>query len=178
MPEIKPITSEALQATIRRLLPSQIGFGSDLEATNLITPIIDVTPTAEGSQLPVDLARASAYASATSFSAAGATVTVVNTTGFYKMIGSSTLRASNSANRDNLIQLSDGATPKTIWRHGTKSGGINGEYISTIFDFTFYLNTGDSLICVGDTGSVLAGSVRQVADVYGNIVNPAGFTFE
>ena len=50
--EITPITSEALQAVIRRLLPSQRGFGDDLQATNLITPIIDLTPTAEGSSIP------------------------------------------------------------------------------------------------------------------------------
>ena len=42
MAEIIRITSEALQATIRRLLPSQTGFGDDLQATNLITPIIDL----------------------------------------------------------------------------------------------------------------------------------------
>ena len=45
--ETAPVTSEALQSTVRRLLPSQQGFGSDLEATNLIQPVIDLTPTAE-----------------------------------------------------------------------------------------------------------------------------------
>jgi hypothetical protein len=30
----------------------------------------------------------------------------------------------------------------------------------------------------GGGSNVLAGSFRQVADVYGNIVNPVGFTFE
>ena len=35
MPEITTITSESLQAEVRRLLPSQRGFGSDLEAPEL-----------------------------------------------------------------------------------------------------------------------------------------------
>ena len=38
MPQITPITSEALQAKIRQLLPSQIGFGEDLQAQNVIVP--------------------------------------------------------------------------------------------------------------------------------------------
>ena len=58
MSQIIRITSEALQATVRRLLPSQQGFGEDLQASNVITPVIDLTPTAEGSQLPIDFARA------------------------------------------------------------------------------------------------------------------------
>ena len=51
MAQLISITSEALQATIRRLLPSQQGFGEDLQASNVITPVIDVTPTAEGLSL-------------------------------------------------------------------------------------------------------------------------------
>ena len=45
MAQLINLTSEALQATIRRLLPSQQGFGEDLQATNVVTPIIDLTPT-------------------------------------------------------------------------------------------------------------------------------------
>ena len=48
-PEIITVNSEALEATVRDLLPSQNGFGSELQASNIITPIIDLTPTAEGS---------------------------------------------------------------------------------------------------------------------------------
>ena len=56
VPEIITVNSEALQTQIRDLLPSQAGFGSELQATNVITPIIDLTSAAEGSGLPVDLA--------------------------------------------------------------------------------------------------------------------------
>ena len=61
MAQITQITSEALQATIRRLLPSQQGFGEDLQASNVITPIIDLTPTAEGSSLSENLSTALAW---------------------------------------------------------------------------------------------------------------------
>ena len=46
VPEIITVNSEALQTTIRDLLPSQNGFGSELQASNVITPIIDLTATA------------------------------------------------------------------------------------------------------------------------------------
>ena len=51
MSQIIPIVSEALQATVRRLLPSQNGFGEDLQASNVIVPIVNLTPSAEGTEL-------------------------------------------------------------------------------------------------------------------------------
>ena len=55
VPEIITVNSEALQATVRNLLPSQNGFGSELQASNIITPVIDLTPSAEGTVLRQDL---------------------------------------------------------------------------------------------------------------------------
>ena len=66
-PEIITVNSEALETQIRDLLPSQNGFGSELQASNVITPIIDLTAAAEGSGLPTDLARAIAFGSQTAF---------------------------------------------------------------------------------------------------------------
>ena len=87
--QITRITSEALQATIRRLLPSQQGFGEDLQATNVITPIIDLTPTAEGSSVPESLQQALAYGSQTVFSQTNAgDVAIISTAGFYRITGS------------------------------------------------------------------------------------------
>ena len=85
MPEITTITSESLQAEVRRLLPSQRGFGSDLEAQNVIVPIVDLTPTAEGSALREDLQTASNFGNcvAASRTTAG-TSNVFTSPGFYK----------------------------------------------------------------------------------------------
>lgn len=55
MAQVKPVTSEALQATVRRLLPSQNGFTEDLQASNVIIPTLNLTPSAEGSELPLEL---------------------------------------------------------------------------------------------------------------------------
>ena len=67
VPEIITVNSETLQTLIRDLLPSQNGFGSELQATNVITPIIDLTATAEGSSLDTSLAQAIAFGSNTAF---------------------------------------------------------------------------------------------------------------
>ena len=87
MAQIIRITSEALQATIRRLLPSQQGFGEDLQASNVIQPIIDLTPTAEGSSVPSYLQRAAAYGSQTAFSVSNTTSSLVTGGGFYRIMG-------------------------------------------------------------------------------------------
>ena len=78
MAQIKSITSEALEATVRNLLPSQQGFGEDLQAQNVIVPIIDLTPTAEGSQLPTSLQQAYGFDDITSFNITNATTAIVN----------------------------------------------------------------------------------------------------
>jgi hypothetical protein len=46
-PEIITVNSEDLQTQIRDLLPSQNGFGSELQASNVIFPIIDLTRSAD-----------------------------------------------------------------------------------------------------------------------------------
>jgi len=81
MAEIREVVSEQLQATIRRLLPSQRGFTEDLQASNVITPIIDLTPTAEGSLLDTSLQQALAFGSQTAFNVINANTTIINTAG-------------------------------------------------------------------------------------------------
>ena len=66
-PEVAQVTSNDLEATVRQLLPSVAGFGSRLGAQNVIVPIVDLTPTAEGSVLRTDLQTALAYGSQTAF---------------------------------------------------------------------------------------------------------------
>jgi len=175
MAQIIRITSEALQATIRRLLPSQQGFGEDLQASNVIQPIIDLTPTAEGSQLPDDLARAPSHGSQTDLVAANGTVIAANTPGFYRITGAVTLENGSGVSNSAEVYLDDGSTLKTIAQWGNVNGSKGLEYV----DIVFFLDTNES--CgVSSTGfaAYFSGSIRQVADRYGNIVNPSGFTFE
>ena len=178
MTQVIRITSEALQAQIRRLLPSQQGFGEDLQASNLITPIIDLTPIAEGSSVPSYLQTAMAHGSNTSFKVAETTSTLTSTAGFYRMVGTSNIQQPSSGESRIEIQVSDGLTVKSIWQHLQSAGTQDGQ-VSNNFDLVVFLRPGDSLLILSNHSEALAtGSFRQVADVTGNLVNPAGFTIE
>lgn len=177
MAQITSITSEALQATIRRLLPSQRGFGEDLQATNVITPIIDVTPTAEGSQLPVDLARSIDF-STTSFQLGNNTLSdVITTTGFYRVWGVTSIKVSNTGAKTGYLAINEGGTQKIIYQPYSDSG-IANEIVMIPADFIVYIRPNQKLEGLANTGSVISMAYRQVADIYGNIVNPLDFTFE
>tara|TARA_B100001939_G_scaffold346202_1_gene364454 strand:+ start:253 stop:780 length:528 start_codon:yes stop_codon:yes gene_type:complete len=175
MAQVIRITSEALQATIRRLLPSQQGFGEDLQASNVILPVIDVTPTAEGSQLPQSLQSAFSAGGATNYSAGGSTVTIANTPGFYRVYVTSTISASSSAAASNEINVVNSSGTKNIF----KTAGYFDQNAVNYVELTVFLDTGDTLQA-SSSGSLgtIQGSVIQIADRYGNLNNPAGFTFE
>jgi hypothetical protein len=89
--QVRPVTSETLEAQIRDLLPSQNGFTEDLQASNVITPIIDLTSVAEGTSTPRILQTAMAFGSNTSFTVQNTTTTVANTPGFYRILGTGTV---------------------------------------------------------------------------------------
>lgn len=177
MAQLINITSEALQATIRRLLPSQQGFGEDLQASNVITPVIDLTPTAEGSSLPQYLQTALNFGGATEFEVANTTTALISTPGFYRVIGTISNRNGGSDNNARFT-ISDGLSTKTIY--GLKAlNDSNTQPMAVSYDFTVFLDTGETLSATSGTNvGVLTGSVRQVADRYGTVVNPTGFTFE
>ena len=172
MPEIIRITSEALQATIRRLLPSQQGFGDDLQASNVITPIIDLTPTAEGSALGYNLQSALAFGSQTAVAASNNTQTLASTPGFYRIFGSVSCTATSAYVH---ITLTDGLSSKIIFQ----AGGVTASDAFTVVDFNVFLDTGESItVSSNGANAYFRGSSRQIADRYGNVVNPNGFTFE
>jgi hypothetical protein len=176
MAQIINITSEALQATIRRLLPSQQGFGEDLQASNVIQPIIDLTPTAEGSALDTDLARAYAFGSQTTFDLGGTSATLANTSGFYRVTAAATVIASGSLDVGAFFILTDGFSSKVLWglKADTSSGG---QSFSENVEFTVFLSQGEELSAnTNNAASNLVGSVRQVADTNGTIIVPSGFT--
>ena len=109
MAQITNITSEALQATIRRLLPSQQGFGEDLQASNVITPIIDLTPTAEGSILPSNLQQALGLGG-TSTTTSSASDVIANVGGFYRVVISFVSKQTTGSDISGRLEVTDGAT--------------------------------------------------------------------
>ena len=176
MAQIIQITSEALQATIRRLLPSQQGFGEDLQASNVILPIIDLTPSAEGSELNVDLARAVDFTGATTFSTKNTNTTLANVSGFYRVTGTSSGYSSGLADVSSSLIINDGSTSKLVWNHSIVGGGTTSN-ASVSIDLVVWLRPGDTLSADSSANEIIiAGSCRQVADSSGNIVPPSGFT--
>lgn len=169
VPEIITVNSEALQTQIRDLLPSQNGFGSELQASNVITPIIDLTATAEGTGLRQDLQTALAFGSQTEFTALNNTVTLANSPGFYRVVCTA---AVTSAGATLSFEMSDGLSTKAVFTYYSPGNSDDNEVV----DLTFWLNNGITLSAKSDsTFGRLTGSIRQVADSQGQFVNPSGY---
>lgn len=170
MPEIIRITSEALQQTIRRLLPSQQGFGEDLQASNVITPIIDLTRTAEGSELPGALQTAF-DSTQTTAEFSNSTTALISATGFVKVF----LEAFNNSAAVQVatfqLQPASGGPVKVF------DVGVPANDAVILPNLYFYVQSGDTLQGVSPSGTLFVRtSTRQVADLYGNLTNPSGFT--
>lgn len=169
MAEIVPVVSEALEATVRNLLPSQRGFGEDLQASNVITPIIDLTPSAEGSQVRSDLQSAIAFGSQTTFRVENTTTTIINNAGFFRVFGVVSAYSGSAL----TFNLTDGLSSKTILEYANIAGDVERSNL----DFIVFIAPGESMNIVSSAAAAIAaGSTRQIADVNGNLVNPSGFT--
>tara|TARA_R110002012_G_C11437152_1_gene590117 strand:- start:150 stop:680 length:531 start_codon:yes stop_codon:yes gene_type:complete len=172
---ISTVTSEALQAKLRELLPSQQGFSTDISASDTIIPIIDLTAAAEGSSVGVNLQTALAFGSQTAFNTTDTTTALASTPGFYRVIGSYSLFNRNVEVR---FDMTDGSTTKEVFKQFMENNSGSTEvYITSIFDFTFFVATGITLNAVSNSSNgVICGSIRQIADSNGVLVNPSGFT--
>ena len=177
-PEVITVNSEALEAEVRSLLPSQAGFGSELQATNVITPIIDLTPTASGSNLGTQIQEALNFGGNTAFSARNSSVVVASSAGFYRILGCCTAVPSTTDRFNGAVQIEQGGVTKNLWLMVTPSTAAQGA-VSVIIDLTVFLTPDDELSIVSNNdGIILAGSIRQVATVTGELINPVGFTLE
>tara|TARA_R110000796_G_scaffold252035_2_gene384918 strand:- start:52 stop:579 length:528 start_codon:yes stop_codon:yes gene_type:complete len=168
------INSQELEDKIRQLLPSQGGAGAgfDLSASTQIIPIIDLTESASGSNLREDLQSSLSHGSVTAFNVVGATTTIINNTGYYRVFGA--MSCINTTSDDSNISISDGTTDKIILNatldyNYTASGSAG----NIPFDFIVFLAAGDSLkATAGNTNLRVAGVTRQIADIDGVLVNP------
>jgi hypothetical protein len=175
MAQITNVTSEALQARVRALLPSQQGFGEDLQASNVILPVIDLTNTAEGSGLPSYLQTALTLTDATTFSVNNTSTQIINTAGFWQINATFSSRASSSGNDIGDIRVSDGTTTKNVIRYQTdavSTGGLTSQYLVVVV----CLSAGETITIVSNSDRMFVdGSARQVATLDGTLVNPTGF---
>ena len=177
VPEIITVNSETLQTQIRDLLPSQNGFGSELQASNVIFPIIDLTSAAEGSGLPFQLQSALAFGSQTAFSQTGSgTTSIISSTGFWRVTACANVDTANT-NHTISLEMTDGVSTKTVWEMGNLPNTSTGTSMSVNIDLIFFLAAGESLQVTGNASSYtsMVGSVRQLATGDGTLIQPNGY---
>lgn len=168
------IKSEVIESKINQLLPSQGGFGAgvDFSASTMIIPIIDLTESAEGSSLRQDLQTAISFGSATTFSVSNTTSTIINTTGYWRILGTCSYKYNATTAESAYIQINDGFATKKIWGIQTVASSANTSN-NLDYDFIILLTAGDSLeLTTSGVQVFLNGSVRQIADLSGNLINP------
>ena len=173
MAEEFTINSTAIEDKINQLLPSQGGFGAgvDFSASTMVIPIVDLTETASGSALREDLQSSFSHGSLTAFIVNSATTTtLVATTGYYRVFGTTGLYASTTTS----INITDGSTVKIVAPFklsNLSSGSTTNQAIP--FDFIVKLEAGDSLTATSSSGNaIIQGCTRQIADLAGNLTNP------
>jgi len=172
---ISSVTSEALQAKLRQLLPSQQGFGTDLTAQDTIVPIIDLTEAAEGSSVPSYLQRALAHGSQTEIDiSSSGTTAIASVTGFYQLQGIASFKSDSGGAREISVEISDGATSKKVT--GISLPASNDINTCQALEVVFFVESGGSASIVTSVGINFLGSIRQVADSNGVLTNPSGFT--
>jgi hypothetical protein len=164
------INSTALEDKINQLLPSQGGAaaGVDLSASTMIIPIIDLTESAEGSNLRQDLQTASNI-NTTTVTTVNSTITVVNTTGYWKCDFTYLLNGLGA--NDAKLMVTDGITTTDVYRiQGTTampSAPISGEK-----QIIIRLRAGETLQLRSSATSVrVSCSATQIADINGNLTN-------
>ena len=157
------INSSAIESKINQLLPSQGGFGAgvDFSASTMVIPIVDLTETAEGSNVRADLQTALSFSDVTAFEVSNTTTTVINTTGYFRIFGIASCGATSGAN----IQLSDGLSNKLIYQITIAS--------TESFDFVVFVNAGESVSIGAGASNILTGCTKQIADISGNLTNPS-----
>lgn len=163
------INNQTLENKVRELLPSQGGAGAgfDLSASTQIIPVIDLTESAEGSNVRADLQTALSLQSVTSFNVSNTSTTIISNTGYFRVFGTMTSDAGGNQIR---FDLTDGVTTKVLLPFNvqfTSSVNVN------IYDFIVFLEAGESLVAVTSSANCkLAGTTRQIASIDGTLVNP------
>ena len=172
---ISSVTSEALQAELRRLLPSQAGFGTDLSASDTIIPVIDLTAAAEGSGLPYGLQTALSFNDMTSFNDSGTgTSTIISNVGFWRLVGNASVPAGFAADNRVTIRINNGLSSKVIYEFNKNTGSTYNNFNFGTFDLIIVLQAGESIES-DRVNARCAGTVRQVATLQGTLVNPSGY---
>ena len=161
------IKSQTLEDQINRLLPSQGGAqaGVDLSASTTIIPIVDLTESAEGSNLRQDLQTSLSLNSVTSTSVINTSTTIINNTGYFRILGSIVLDGAGTC----LISITDGSTTKILFQQVGSTSVKDAKQ----FDLSVFLEAGHSVIAQSTSGVVgMQVVTRQIATLSNQLVNP------
>lgn len=156
------INNQELENKIRQLLPSQGGAGAgfDLSASTQIIPIVDLTESAEGSNLRQDLQTAFSHDNMTSFSVSNATNDLIVNTGFFRIFGQISINGTSTG----TMKINDGASDKVIMAYK----GFSDSKLVEPYDFIIKMDAGDTFSIVsGSTSCVFDGTSRQIASIDG-----------
>ena len=179
MPKIAP--NSPLYAQFRQDFPAQAGEGitSDLNYSDTIVPVVDMTSAAGEGTLPQMLQTARDFAQGSLSINSTGFQTAISTPGFWFVdVNYVGFVASTAGGNNRLVITDSSGTNKVVWllNNSTTATGSNESF--TDEQFVVFLRAGDSL-----RGSVYnaAGRLnlvyRQIADVNGNLINPLDFTF-
>ena len=177
MPKIAP--TSPLYAQFRQDFPAQAGEGitGDLNYSDTIVPIVDMTNAAGEGLLPTDLQTAWDFSTGHQ-QLIGSSATVITNTGFWRVQINLSASARAGGNFSSFISISDGLSSKVVWQYTEPSGPPSNSVFGNITDtLVVYLRSGDSLTAQGGTDQALNLSWRQIATLNGVAINPLGFTF-
>ena len=165
------IKSEAIESKINQLLPSQGGYGAgiDFSASTTVIPIVDLTETAEGSQVRQDLQSSFSFVNATTYSVNATTTVLANTPGYYRVFGSFCGTTDPAIGKEGNVEINDGLATKKIYTLRTPASATT-YVVQQTYDLIVYLTPGDSLQITADNTIIMGGASRQIADASGNLV--------
>jgi hypothetical protein len=167
------INSQELENKVRNLLPSQGGAGAgfDLSASTQIIPIIDLTESAEGSNVREDLQKALSFKSCTAYSVSNGNSDVIVNTGTFRIFGNAYIKDSN--NNAGTISLVDSAGTSKIMYKANAFTSSPSTPLNLFYDFLVKLEAGEKVnIATNATTCLFTGVTRQIADLEGNLTSP------
>ena len=172
---------EAIEEDLNSNFPSQ-GQGNPplyYSLSEVVVPTYSINNAAEGSILPSYLQNAWDF-STTNQSAVNTTNTLVNNTGFWLANVAVSLQENTSGGSSSdyaYVAITDGLNSKRIFRVPASQATTPDTNITLNKTLIVFLKSGESLtITSGYNGCTITGSVRQIAQVNGTLVNPLGFS--
>ncbi len=170
-----PFVSEDFQRSYRNRFPSQTSTGRDLHVSDVIIPVVDFTPTASGTSLPINLRQA--RSTGTTFTQLTADVTnqdFILNTGFFQVFINSQLSADNT-NGEWSVKVTDGSTTQQVAGSYMLLGQSTDGVVNLNEDFIVYIpETFKATLSFSEGSGVgaLSAYVTQVADVNGHETPP------